>query len=82
MRQGIITMEAVRCQASWRLKVLPARRLFNLYQTACSVSDNLNRQKEGHNQTEWEGKKKRRLVDKEGKKVLSSKNGVMEGLYR
>lgn len=41
----IITAETARCQASWRLKVLPARSHFNLYQAADSISDNLKRQR-------------------------------------
>lgn len=54
MRRGIITVKAARCRASWRLKVLPARSLFNLYQTADSIWDNLKRQREGGNGSEWE----------------------------
>ncbi len=50
--KGFITVEAVRSRASWRLKVLPARSLRNLYQTADSISDNLRRQRVGGK--EWE----------------------------
>ena len=76
-RQGIICGDAVRCRASLRLKVLPARGLFNLYQTADSISDNLKRQREGMRRSEREGMRRGLSVSKEGRRE-SSKEFVAE----
>lgn len=65
---------------SWRPKVLPARSLFNLYQTADSISDNLKRHGEGRSRSGRD--EKRTYKEKQEGKKVGRKDFLMQFFLR